>query len=257
MAQGTSFKGIRWVAFGIIDPTTGLIVADEKKGLSKDGVVLVDGEGQGATTANITGLEEAGQQQYANDKVKRITHGTPTPQVALTMLDMPFDIGAKTKGYVSDGKGGWVLTAGRKPNVALMICSSDYWGNAVLDCFANGEMVEPSHNHATSNKNEADYNSTYTYQSLSPIKNDVFMDPTTGVQQSYKEYTAGDPNFDVAAMLAEVFGGFQDSGNKIINRIKGAGTTASAVSGTTASAVSAPNDIVVDQGSHSGTIHAN
>lgn len=105
MAQGTSFKGIRWVALGIVDPTTGLIVADEKKGLSADGVVLVDGDGQGATTANITALEEAGQQQYANDKVKRITHGTPTPQVALTMLDMPFDIGAKIKGYVTDGKG--------------------------------------------------------------------------------------------------------------------------------------------------------
>lgn len=33
-------------------------------------------------------------------------------------------------------------------------------------------------------------------------------------------------------------------------------TSASTVSGTTASAVSAPNEIVVDQGSHSGTIHA-
>ena len=25
MTEGTSFKGIRWVAFGMIDPTTGLI----------------------------------------------------------------------------------------------------------------------------------------------------------------------------------------------------------------------------------------
>lgn len=229
MTEGTSFKGIRWVAFGLIDPTTGLIIADEKKGLSKSGVVLVDGDGQGATTANITGLEEAGQQQYANDKVKRITHGTPTPQVALTMLDMPLDIGQKTKGYVYDGKGGYVLTAGRKPNVALMICSSDYWGNAVLDCFANGEMIESAHNHATSNKNESDYNSTYTYQSLSPIKDDVFVDPTTGTQQSYKEYSSGDANFDAAAMLAEVFGGFVDTDKEIINRIKGAGSSTIAV----------------------------
>ena len=146
------------------------------------------------------------------------------------MLETPFDIGAKLKGSVTDGKGGWVLTTGRKPNVALMICSSDYWGNAVLDCFANGEVIEPSHNHATSNKNESDYNSTYTYQSLSPIKNDVFVDPTTGTQQSYKEYSSGDPSFDAAAMLAEVFGGFTDSDNKIINRIKGAGTTGTVVS---------------------------
>ena len=58
MTEGTSFKGIRWVAFGMIDPTTGLIIADEKKGLSKSGVVLVDGDGQGATTANITGWKK-------------------------------------------------------------------------------------------------------------------------------------------------------------------------------------------------------
>lgn len=31
MTEGTSFKGIRWVAFGMIDPTTGLIIADEKR----------------------------------------------------------------------------------------------------------------------------------------------------------------------------------------------------------------------------------
>lgn len=66
--QGTSFSGINWVAFGIIDPNTGKIVADADKGLSSTGVVLVDGDGQGATTANITGLESAGQKQYANNK---------------------------------------------------------------------------------------------------------------------------------------------------------------------------------------------
>ncbi|WP_263851024.1 hypothetical protein [Fructilactobacillus sanfranciscensis] len=38
-------------------------------------------------------------------------------------------------------------------------------------------------------------------------------------------------------------------------QIKGAGTTGTVVS--TPSAASAPNDIVVDQGTHSGTIHAN
>lgn len=43
--QGTSFSGINWVAFGIIDPNTGKIVADADKGLSSTGVVLVDGDG--------------------------------------------------------------------------------------------------------------------------------------------------------------------------------------------------------------------
>ena len=59
----------------------------------------------------------------------------------------------------------------------------------------------------------------------------MFVDPTTGTQQSYKEYSSGDPSFDAAAMLAEVFGGYKDSDNQIINRIKGAGTTGTVVSG--------------------------
>ena len=48
-------------------------------------------------------------------------------------------------------------------------------------------------------------------------------------------YTAGDPSFDAAAMLAEVFGGYKDSNNQIINRIKGAGTTSTVVSGPSSS----------------------
>lgn len=48
---GTSFSGINWVAFGIVDSATGKIIADADKGLSETGVVLVDGDGQGATTA--------------------------------------------------------------------------------------------------------------------------------------------------------------------------------------------------------------
>lgn len=210
--QGTSFSGINWVAFGIIDPNTGKIVADADKGLSSTGVVLVDGDGQGATTANITGLESAGQKQYANNKAKRTTHGAQAPQVALTMLDMPFEYGQKMKGYVGDGKGGYVLKGGNKPNVAMLICSSDYWGNAMYDAFANGELIEAGHNHATNTNNEADYNSTYTFSGLAPILDNVFIDPTTGQQQPYKQFASADKGFDEAAMLAEVFGGYKDDG---------------------------------------------
>ncbi len=209
---GTSFSGINWVAFGIVDSATGKIIADADKGLSETGVVLVDGDGQGATTANITGLEAAGTKQYANNKAKRVTHGAQSPQLALTMLDMPFEYGQKMKGYLSDGKGGYVLKGGPKPNVAIMICSSDFWGNAMYDCFANGELIEAAHNHGTDTNNEVDYNSAYTYSALSPIPNNVFIDPATGTQQPYKQYNSADPKFDMASMLSEVFGGYKDDG---------------------------------------------
>lgn len=209
---GTSFYGINWAAFGIVDSSTGLIIADENKGLSKGGVVLVDGDGQGATTANITGLEAAGTKQYANNKAKRVTHGAQSPQLALTMLDMPFEYGQKMKGYVSDGKGGYVLKGGNKPNVAILLCVSDFWGNAMYEAFANGELIEAAHNHGTNTNNEVDYNSAYTYSALSPIKNDVFVDPVTGVQQPYKQFNSADTNFSMDAMLSEVFGGYKDDG---------------------------------------------
>lgn len=95
MAAGMSFKGIDFV-LGWITDNKGVLISDpDKGGLGKNGIALWDGDGEGATTANITALEEAGQQQYGNNKVKRINHGVPTPQVALTMLDLPYEDASK------------------------------------------------------------------------------------------------------------------------------------------------------------------
>lgn len=217
---GTSVKGIDFVMLGIVD-NEGKIVADADKGLSKDGIVLIDGDGDGATTANITALEEAGQQQYANNKVKRINHGVPTPQVALTMLDLSYDVACKCVGY-SNVNGGAVLS-NTKPHVALLIASHDFDGNWFFDTFANGEMIIPTRNHGTSNKNETDSNATFTYQSLNPIPNNVFVNKD-GSQMAYKMYNTGDTGWkDYDTMLAEVFGGYKGD-NPMASYVQATGT---------------------------------
>ena len=216
---GISLKGIDFVMFGITDDA-GKLIADEDKGLSKTGLVLVDGDGDGATTANITALEEAGQQQYANNKVKRINHGVPTPQVALTMLDMPYDVARKCVGY-QEVKGGSVL-GNQKPHVAMLIASHDFDGNWFFDTFANGEMIIPTRNHGTSNKNETDSNAAFTYQSMAPIPNDVFVNQD-GSQQAYKMYNTGTNDFKYEDMLSEVFGGYTGD-NPMANYVQASGT---------------------------------
>lgn len=221
---GLSFKGIDFVMAGIIDDQGVLISEPDKGGLGKAGIALWDGDGDGATTANITALEEAGQQQYANNKVKRVTHGVPTPQVALTMLDIPYEDGAKMVGYQSVN-GGEIL-GNNKPHVALLIASHDFDGNWFFDCFANGEVTLPTRNHGTSNKNETDSNAAFTYQSLSPIPNNVFIN-ADGSQMPYKMYDTGASSWkSYEDMLKEVFGGYTGD-NPMADYIQATGTTSS------------------------------
>lgn len=206
MPVGVSFKDIAWVEFALIDDN-GAIITDATKGLSTTGLYHADGDGEGATTANITGLEEKGTAGYANGKTKRMTHGAQTPSLALTMLDMEGAVMAKMKGYVTDGKGGYVLSSAKKPHVALIVASYDYDGNLFYDCFANGEMIEVAHDHGTNTNSEVDYNGTFEYDALDPIGATVFLDDQ-GVQRPYKYYYSADTGFDEAAMRKEVFGGY-------------------------------------------------
>ena len=202
---GTSSFGIDYVVFGIVDDAGKLITAD--KGVSDTGIVLVDGDGQGATTANVTNIEAAGTEQYANNQVKRIAHGLSRPQVALTMLDLDLELTNKLLGYDMDNTGGAVLRNGSKPNVAMLIASHDFNNNYHYLGFANGEMIEPNLNHGTNNVNETDANATFTYQALAPIPDGIFAD-ANGSSQPMKIWNSGLTGFDSAAMLKEVFGGY-------------------------------------------------
>lgn len=202
---GTSSFGIDYVIFGITDDEGKLITSDS--GVSSTGIVLVDGDGQGATTANVTNIEAAGTEQFANNQVKRIAHGLSRPQVALTMLDLDLELSNKMLGYDMDKTGGAVLRNGTKPNVAMLIASHDFNNNYHYLGFANGEMIEASMNHGTNNANETDANATFTYQALAPIADGVFAD-ANGSSQPMKIWNSGLTGFDSGAMLKEVFGGY-------------------------------------------------
>ncbi|MEK1471389.1 phage tail protein [Limosilactobacillus fermentum] len=209
---GTSSFGIDYVVFGIVDDAGKLITADN--GVSETGIVLVDGDGEGATTANVTNIEAAGTEQYANNQVKRIAHGLSRPQVSLTMLDLDLELTNKLLGYDMDKTGGAVLRYGSKPNVAMLIASRDFNDNYHYIGFANGEMIEPTLNHGTNNANETDANATFTYQALAPIPDGTFAD-ANGSSQPMKIWNSGLAGFDSAAMLKEVFGGY--AGTNILN----------------------------------------
>lgn len=202
---GTSTFGIDYAIFGIVDENGKLLT--DSRGLSSTGIVLVDGDGEGATTANVTNIEAAGTEQFANNQVKRLSHGTSRPQVALTMLDLPLELSTKMLGYFDDGKGGSVLTSGNKPNVAMLVASQDFKGNYRYLGFANGEMIMPTMNNGTNNANETAANATFTYQALAPIADGVFADGN-GVSQPMKLWNSGLAGFDSAAMLKETFGGY-------------------------------------------------
>lgn len=202
---GASFEGINWVAFGILD-NHGKIIADDK-GIGSGGVLIVDGDAEGATTANVTGIEEKGTPQYANNKVKRMAHGSQTPSVALTMLDMDYKALMKMKGYDDDGKGGYVLTTSQKPHVALLICTSDFNGDYIFEGFANGEIIEAAHNHGTNTKNETDANATLEYDVIDPLDDTIFLD-SRGRQRSYKTFYQAHSGFKFEDMFKEVFGGY-------------------------------------------------
>ena len=211
--------------FGITDDEGELIASDS--GVSSTGIVLVDGDGQGATTANVTNIEAAGTEQYANNQVKRIAHGLSRPQVALTMLDLDLELSNKLLGYDMDETGGAVLRNGTKPNVAMLIASRDFNNNYHYLGFANGEMIEPSMNHGTNNANETDANATFTYQALAPIPDGTFAD-ANGSSQPMKIWNSGLTGFDSSAMLKEVFGGY--TGTDIV---KSHATTSTGTSSTT------------------------
>lgn len=222
---GTSSFGIDYVIFGITDDEGELIASDS--GVSSTGIVLVDGDGQGATTANVTNIEAAGTEQYANNQVKRIAHGLSRPQVALTMLDLDLELSNKLLGYDMDKTGGAVLRNGTKPNVAMLIASRDFNNNYHYLGFANGEMIEPSMNHGTNNANETDANATFTYQALAPIPDGTFAD-ANGSSQPMKIWNSGLTGFDSSTMLKEVFGGY--TGTDIV---KSHATTSTGTSSTT------------------------
>lgn len=198
-----STHGIKDVTFGLVD-STGTLITSATTGLSASGIALIDGDGEGATQANVTGLEATGTVGYANDGPKRVSNGVSEPQVALDFLDIDFDTLQKLKGFTNDGKGGWTRVL-PKPHVAMLLHSRSYSGVDIYEGFANGQLIEAGTNHSTDNASESDADTTLTYQALVPLKDGVFNG------EPYKIWTAADTDFAKADMYSEVFGGYTAS----------------------------------------------
>lgn len=202
-----SAHGIKDVTFALLDDNGKLIKGEG--GLSDTGLYLADNTGEGFTAVNFTGLETEGTPQFANDKIKRTSYGQAQPKIALTALDLDQHILLKLKGYVDDGKGGYIRHL-PKPHVAMLVHSRSL--NNKIDLYegvANCEVIEETSNHATDTATEADADTTLSADVLTPIDKTVFADPEDPtIQQPYKYWLSTDASFDKAAMLKEVFGGY-------------------------------------------------
>lgn len=188
--------GLKLIQFSINDDSR-KIIADAVKGLSADGLYTADAGVISAKTANITGVEAAPTKIYGNDKAVDLQSTKGDVSVALDFNKLPQDILNKLLGRVSDGKGGY--TKGDKPNVAMLITSSDIDSdNLIYYGFGKGQLVRPSLNNGTNTNAETRADDALTYSALDV---DEWGD-------SIKTWYSGDANFDKAAMLADVFGGY-------------------------------------------------
>lgn len=190
--------GLYGIAFGLVDSTQ-KIISDATNGLGTDGVYQVGRADLGGKTANITGLSAAPAKIYGFNQVQDVTMPTSEPSVALDINDLNFQIKQKIKGFVSDGKGGYV-DENLKAHVALLITAQTidrlhfvYYG------FGDGILTETAANIQTDTNTEQRTDDTLTYSALSTI---AFNN------QPYKIYSDLDPKFDKANMYKEVFGGY-------------------------------------------------
>lgn len=188
--------GLKLIQFSINDDSR-KIIADAVKGLSADGLYTADAGVISAKTANITGVEAAPTKIYGNDKAVDLQHSKGDVSVALDFNKLPQDILNKLLGRVSDGKGGY--TKGDKPNVAMLITTTDIDSdNLIYYDFGKGQIVRPSLNNGTNTNTEVRADDALTFSALDV---DEWGD-------SIKTWYSGDANFDKAAMLKDVFGGY-------------------------------------------------
>lgn len=190
--------GLYGIAFGLVDSTQ-KIIADANNGLGTDGIYEVGRADLGGKTANITGLSAKPEKIYGFNQVQDVTMPTSEPSVALDINDLNFQIKQKIKGFVSDGKGGYV-DENLKAHVALLITAQTidrqhfvYYG------FGDGILTETAADLKTDTNAEQRTDDTLTYTALSTI---AFNN------HPYKIYSDLDPNFDKANMYKEVFGGY-------------------------------------------------
>jgi hypothetical protein len=226
--------GIEQVIFGLVDDD-GQLIADPDKGLSANGLYSPTMNYEGATTANWTGLEQTGTDQFANDQKKRRTTPAANPSCALTFLDIGWKQKNKITGYVQDANdGGWSLSTS-KPHVAMLTVAKGLDGSKIYEGCAKGTCIDPQHQHQTDNTAEVDADAAMTYSAEVPDA-DVFK-TSDGSKQPYRKWSSADANFSLDQVFAQVFPGFKGTASLDVEHItaptSGSGSSTQPSSGST------------------------
>ncbi|MFT8581111.1 MAG: phage tail protein [Schleiferilactobacillus perolens] len=190
--------GLYQIQLALVDESQKLI-SDTTTGIGDGGIYTVDHKDLGTKTANISGLSGTIAKIYGNNNVQDVTIGTSEPSVALDINNLDFAVKQQIKGFVSDGKGGYV-DENLKAHVALLITTQ------TIDClhyvyfgFGDGIMTETAANIQTNQASEERVDDQLTYTALS-------CSAFNG--QPYKIYSDLDSKFDKSNMYSEVFGGY-------------------------------------------------
>ncbi|MBJ7694132.1 hypothetical protein C6P08_02470 [Weissella confusa] len=192
--------GLKKTYLALIDADGKILKGDA--GLTADGLYTSNFKDLGTSSANITNISTNGTQVFGDNGMVDVTKAKSFPQVAGVWNNLPFDIKSKLLGREADGKGGY-LQSQDLPRVALIVESETLdRKNSILYAFSNGQMTEASVNVQTDNANENRVTDALTYQSFG-------VDDWNG--QGMKMFFSGDTEFDKAAMLSEVFGGYTEA----------------------------------------------
>ena len=195
--------GLKMVTLALVDPKTQQFLKGEQ-GLSTTGIVKIDSSMLGTKTANISNLEGSATKVSGNNAVQDVMIAPGSPTVALDFNNLDFEIKQKVLGFVSDSKGGYVLS-GDKPHVALLIESETLdRKNSIYFGFANGIMQETAQNVATDTDTaQTRHDDNMTYNALSA---------KAFGGEPIKKFYSGASGFKEANMLKEVFGGYTAAG---------------------------------------------
>lgn len=186
---------------------TTLMIAKDAEGnplLAEEGIPGSDAQGvldvsvalQGASQANITGLDQNATVIYGNNAPVDATYGNPTPSVALQYNNLPYAVQKYVLGYKKDENGVYYYT-GVKPIIGLIVISNTVdMKNDVCFGFSKGIMSQEAQNIQTNEATEHREADAITYIALGDLR-------WNG--QAIKTGTTVDDDFKFDAFKKDVF----------------------------------------------------
>lgn len=160
--------GLHMVTLLAKDAVTGEPLAQE------EGIPGSDAQGRfqitipegGTRQANITGLSDTPELEYANDAPTSYTIGTPSPQVAFIFPNLPYEVKQYILGFKDDGNGNYVYT-GILPQIAVIIESRTIdKKNQVYFGFSQGIFTETQIDISTNTNKDTKNTDALTYVAL-------------------------------------------------------------------------------------------